>query len=116
MGLSSDAPASSKMTYRFLGNSGLLVSKLGLGTYMSDETKYQGDFWYELMTLAYSHGVNFFDCAEAYGNGKAEVMLGKAIKRGIAAGVRATRPGRTPRGWLASTLSKAPRRRSSGSS
>ncbi|GMG18181.1 unnamed protein product [Phytophthora fragariaefolia] len=75
------------MAYRFLGDSGLLVSKLGLGTYMSDESKYEGDFWYEVMTLAYRHGVNFFDSAEAYGRGKAEVMLGKAIKRGIHQGV-----------------------------
>ncbi|KAL3657477.1 hypothetical protein V7S43_017616 [Phytophthora oleae] len=82
MGLSSDA-AIPKMTYHFLGNSGLLVSKLGLGTFMSDESKYEGDFWYNLMTLAYQYGVNFFDCAEAYGQGKAEIMLGKAIKRGV---------------------------------
>ncbi|KUF78967.1 pleiotropic drug resistance protein 2 [Phytophthora nicotianae] len=57
------------MTYHFLGDSGLLVSKLGLGTFMSDESKYEGDFWYTLMTLAYKHGVNFFDCAEGYGSG-----------------------------------------------
>ncbi|EGZ24819.1 hypothetical protein PHYSODRAFT_256884 [Phytophthora sojae] len=87
MGIPSDASASSKMTYRFLGDTGLLVSKLGLGTFMSDESKYEGGFWYEVMTLAYRHGVNFFDSAEGYGHGKAEVMLGNAIKRGIAEGV-----------------------------
>ncbi|KAL4109822.1 hypothetical protein PRIC1_001517 [Phytophthora ramorum] len=54
---------------------------------MSDEAKYEGDFWYKLMTLAYRHGVNFFDSAETYGRGKAEIMLGKAIRRGIEEGV-----------------------------
>ncbi|KAK1934179.1 putative voltage-gated potassium channel subunit beta [Phytophthora citrophthora] len=86
MGLTSNATIP-EMTYRFLGDSGLLVSKLGLGTFMSDESKYEGDFWYNLMTLAYKYGVNFFDCAEAYGEGKAEVMLGKAIEKGIMEGV-----------------------------
>ncbi|RLN96181.1 hypothetical protein BBJ28_00027197 [Nothophytophthora sp. Chile5] len=82
----SAASPPTKMTHRFLGNSGLLISKLALGTFMSDETKYDVDAWYEMMAIAFDHGVNFFDTAESYGNGKAESMLGGAIKKGIEEG------------------------------
>jgi hypothetical protein len=58
---------SSKMTYRFLGNSGLLVSKLPLGSWMDFSDKYTADAWYAMMKLAFEHGVNSFDDAEAYG-------------------------------------------------
>jgi voltage-dependent potassium channel beta subunit len=72
-----------KMTYRFLGDSGLLVSKFALGSWMSYDEKYTVDGWYELVKLAYEHGVNFFDTAEPYGMGQAEELLGGAIKKGI---------------------------------
>ncbi|RLN53361.1 hypothetical protein BBJ29_008728, partial [Phytophthora kernoviae] len=57
-----------KMTHRFLGNSGLLVSKLSLGSWMAYDEKYTVDAWYEMVKMAYQHGVNFFDTAEIYGN------------------------------------------------
>ncbi|OWZ16075.1 hypothetical protein PHMEG_00010189 [Phytophthora megakarya] len=78
---------STRMTYRFLGDSGLLVSKLGLGSWMDVNDKYTADAWYEMMKLAFEHGVNFFDNAEAYGGGLAEENMGAAIKKGIAEGV-----------------------------
>ncbi|RLN88588.1 hypothetical protein BBJ28_00004101 [Nothophytophthora sp. Chile5] len=56
-----------RMPYRFLGNSGLLVSKLSLGSWMDFDEKYTAENWYEMMALAFKHGVNFFDNAEAYG-------------------------------------------------
>uniref|UniRef100_H3GA91 NADP-dependent oxidoreductase domain-containing protein n=1 Tax=Phytophthora ramorum TaxID=164328 RepID=H3GA91_PHYRM len=82
------APASSdnKMTYRFLGNSGLLVSKLSLGSWMDVSDKYTADAWYHMMKLAFENGVNFFDNAEAYGGGVAEKNMGDAIKKGIEEG------------------------------
>ncbi|POM74028.1 Voltage-gated potassium channel subunit beta [Phytophthora palmivora] len=77
---------STRMTYRFLGNSGLLVSKLSLGSWMDVNDNYTVDAWYDLMKLAFEHGVNFFDNAESYGGGLAEVNMGAAIKKGIAEG------------------------------
>ncbi|RLN88259.1 hypothetical protein BBJ28_00026956, partial [Nothophytophthora sp. Chile5] len=76
-----------KMTHRFLGNSGLLVSKLALGSWMNYDEKFTVDAWYEMMTVAFKLGVNLFDTAETYGNGQAEELLGGAIKKGIAEGV-----------------------------
>ncbi|TDH66027.1 hypothetical protein CCR75_007383 [Bremia lactucae] len=78
---------SSRMTYRFLGNSGLLVSKLSLGSWMEVSDQYTPEAWYQLMRLAFERGVNFFDNAEAYGGGLAERNMGAAIKKGIADGV-----------------------------
>ncbi|KUF76827.1 voltage-gated potassium channel subunit beta [Phytophthora nicotianae] len=79
-------PKSTRMTYRFLGNSGLLVSKLSLGSWMDVNDKYTADAWYDMMKLAFEHGVNFFDNAEVYGGGLAEKNMGAAIKKGIAEG------------------------------
>eukprot|EP00644_Phytophthora_capsici_P011030 jgi/Phyca11/14850/fgenesh1_pg.PHYCAscaffold_9_\ len=82
------APATStKMTYRFLGNSGLLVSKLAVGSWMYREDYHTVDAWYEMMKTAFKLGVNFFDNAEIYGNGQAEDNMGGAIKKGIEEGV-----------------------------
>jgi voltage-dependent potassium channel beta subunit len=78
------ASAPIKMTHRFLGNSGLLVSKLSLGTWMQRDEKHTVDAWFDMMTTAYKHGVNFYDTCEIYGSGQAEEVLGGAIKRGIA--------------------------------
>ncbi|KAG3151044.1 hypothetical protein PI126_g11193 [Phytophthora idaei] len=77
---------SAHMTYRFLGNSGLLVSKLSLGSWMEVTDKYTADAWYNMMKLAFEYGVNFFDNAEAYGGGLAEKNMGAAIKKGISEG------------------------------
>ncbi|KAK1934160.1 putative voltage-gated potassium channel subunit beta [Phytophthora citrophthora] len=82
------APATStKMTYRFLGNSGLLVSKLAVGSWMHREEYHTVNAWYEMMKTAFNRGVNFFDNAEMYGNGQAEDNMGGAIQKGIEEGV-----------------------------
>ncbi|RLN86315.1 hypothetical protein BBJ28_00010352 [Nothophytophthora sp. Chile5] len=81
------ASGSTKMTHHFLGNSGLLVSKLALGAWVMRDEKYTVDAWYEMMATAFKHGVNFFDNAEAYGMGQAEELMGGAIKKGIADGL-----------------------------
>ncbi|OWZ22142.1 Voltage-gated potassium channel subunit beta [Phytophthora megakarya] len=87
MAPNSAIPSSTKMTYRFLGNSGLLVSKLSLGSWMDYNEKYTVDAWYDMMKIAFASGVNFYDTAERYGYGQAEELLGGALKKGIAEGV-----------------------------
>lgn len=69
------------MEFNRLGSSGLKVSEISLGSWMSfgeivDNKKSQ-----ECIQLAYhEYGVNFFDTAEVYNKGNAEIALGKAIK------------------------------------
>ncbi|POM65647.1 Voltage-gated potassium channel subunit [Phytophthora palmivora] len=75
------------MPYRFLGDSGLLVSKLGLGSWVDISEAYTADRWYEMMKLAFEHGVNLFDNAETYGDGLAEKNMGFAVKKGVDDGV-----------------------------
>ncbi len=69
------------MKYRNVGKSGLKVSEISLGSWMTD---LRGSEKYEIakktVQLAYEQGVNFFDCADAYGNGAAERFLGDALK------------------------------------
>ncbi|KAJ8569463.1 hypothetical protein ON010_g5796 [Phytophthora cinnamomi] len=79
--------AATKMTHRFLGDSGLLVSKLSLGSWMWAKDDYTVDAWYKIMLTAFQGGVNFFDTAENYGETLAERNMGGAIKRGIEEGV-----------------------------
>lgn len=68
-----------KMIYRFLGNSGLRVSVVGLGG--AHRGHIADDIVYETFKAAYDAGVNFFDSAEAYNAGRAETLLGNAIKK-----------------------------------
>ncbi|KAG7399483.1 hypothetical protein PHYBOEH_008718 [Phytophthora boehmeriae] len=75
-----------KTSYRFLGNSGLLVSKLALGSWMWASDEYTMDVWYKMMVTAFNNGVNFFDMAEIYGETLAERNMGGAVKRGIEEG------------------------------
>jgi voltage-dependent potassium channel beta subunit len=79
--------ALSKMKYRFLGNSGLLVSTLSVGSWMYREEYQTVDAWYAMMKTAFKYGVNLFDNAECYGNGQAEENMGGAIKKGVEEGV-----------------------------
>ncbi|KAG7400332.1 Voltage-gated potassium channel subunit beta-2 [Phytophthora boehmeriae] len=82
------ATTSTRMPHRFLGKSGLLVSKLSLGSWMfEDDKNCTADNWYEMMKVAFKHGVNCFDNAEAYGCGLAERNMGAAIKKGVADGI-----------------------------
>lgn len=69
------------MEYRFLGKSGLKVSALSLGTWVTFNDQIEDDTAYECMTAAYDNGVNFFDNAEVYSDGEAEKMMGRVIKR-----------------------------------
>ncbi len=69
------------MRYRRLGKSGLKVSELSYGAWVTVGGQIGEDPTYECMKAAYDAGVNFFDNAEAYANGNAEIVMGKAIRR-----------------------------------
>lgn len=69
------------MKYNYLGNSGLKVSALSFGAWVTFGDQIGEDVATELMKTAYDHGVNFFDNAEGYSAGKAETMMGNVIKK-----------------------------------
>ncbi|HEX2984037.1 MAG TPA: aldo/keto reductase, partial [Ignavibacteriales bacterium] len=69
------------MEYRFLGKSGLKVSALSFGAWVTFHDQIADDTAYNCMKEAYDAGVNFFDNAETYAHGNAEIMMGKALKK-----------------------------------
>lgn len=69
------------MEYRRLGKAGLKLSELSLGAWVTYGGQVGEEVAYECMTAAYEAGVNFFDNAEAYANGQAEVVMGNVFKR-----------------------------------
>ncbi|MEN6299044.1 MAG: aldo/keto reductase [Anaerolineaceae bacterium] len=69
------------MEYRFLGKSGLKVSALSYGAWVTIGGQIGEETSYECMTAAYDQGVNFFDNAEVYAKGNAEIVMGNVIKR-----------------------------------
>ncbi len=69
------------MEYRHLGNSGLKISALSLGAWATYGAQVGEDDAYACMRTAYEAGVNFFDNAEAYARGEAEVVMGNVIKK-----------------------------------
>ncbi|KAI1389838.1 Aldo/keto reductase [Hypoxylon trugodes] len=78
MSVPSDLP---KMTYRFLGRSGLQVSSISLGGWLTYGGHVEKENTFACMKAAYDSGVNFFDCAEGYSGGKSEEVMGEAIKK-----------------------------------
>ncbi|XP_010863215.1 voltage-gated potassium channel subunit beta-3 isoform X1 [Esox lucius] len=71
----------SNMKYRNLGKSGLRVSCLGLGTWVTFGSQITDEVAESLMTIAYDNGVNLFDTAEVYASGRAEKTLGNILKK-----------------------------------
>ena len=69
------------MEYRYLGRSGLKVSALSLGAWVTYGGQVGEQIAYECMTEAYDNGVNFFDNAEVYADGKAETVMGNVIQQ-----------------------------------
>ena len=68
------------MEYRRLGKSGLLVSALSFGTWLTFGKQIDDTTADALLTYAYENGINFFDNAEAYAGGKSEEVMGKILK------------------------------------
>jgi voltage-dependent potassium channel beta subunit len=69
------------MNYRRLGKSGLQLSELSFGAWVTFGQQISDETAEQLMTVAYDSGVNFFDNAEAYANGRAETIMGQILKR-----------------------------------
>jgi voltage-dependent potassium channel beta subunit len=64
-----------------LGRSGLKVSELSLGSWVTFGGQVGEEVAHACMTAAYDAGVNFFDGAEAYAKGEAELVMGKVLKK-----------------------------------
>ncbi|TVQ09849.1 MAG: voltage-dependent potassium channel subunit beta [Balneolaceae bacterium] len=69
------------MEYRFLGKSGLKVSALSFGSWVTFGEQVDTDLAYKQMKTAYDAGVNFFDNAEAYESGTSEEIMGGVLHR-----------------------------------
>jgi voltage-dependent potassium channel beta subunit len=69
------------MEYRRLGKSGLQVSALSLGSWLTFGKQIENTTAEALMRMAYDAGINFFDNAEIYSNGQSEVVMGKILKK-----------------------------------
>ena len=69
------------MEYRRLGKSGLPVSALSLGSWVTFGSQVDVDSAVEMMSTAYEAGVNFFDNAEVYARGESERIMGRALQK-----------------------------------
>lgn len=86
-----------KMQYRFVGRSGLQISVISLGGWVTYGGHVGDQLAFDCMKAAYDAGmhqyqvsssmywqclgINFFDCAEGYAGGKSEIVMGEAIKK-----------------------------------
>lgn len=68
------------MNYRRLGRTGLKVSELSLGSWVTYGGQVGDDSTRACMIKAHEHGVNFFDGAEGYAKGEAELSMGRVLK------------------------------------
>jgi len=69
------------MQYRRLGASGLQVSELSFGSWVTYGNQMGADLARECMAAARDAGVNFFDNAEVYARGQSEVLMGEALRK-----------------------------------
>jgi voltage-dependent potassium channel beta subunit len=69
------------MEYRRLGKSGLQVSTLSFGSWITFGKQIGDTSADELLTIAYDNGINFFDNAETYAKGKSEEVMGAILKK-----------------------------------
>jgi voltage-dependent potassium channel beta subunit len=70
-----------EMAYRRLGKSGLKVSALSFGSWVSFSNQMEVDAAEACMVAAYDAGVNFFDNAEVYAHGQSEIIMGQVLAR-----------------------------------
>ncbi len=69
------------MEYRRLGKSGLQLSVLSFGSWVTFHKQIKDSSADELMGIAYDNGINFFDNAEVYALGESEKMMGRVLKK-----------------------------------
>ncbi len=69
------------MEYRYLGKSGLQLSILSFGSWVTFHKQIEDNTADELMGIAYDKGINFFDNAEVYALGESEKMMGRILKK-----------------------------------
>ncbi len=69
------------MEYRRLGRSGLEISVLSFGSWVTFHKQLDDNLADELMGIAYDNGINFFDNAEVYALGESEKMMGRVLKK-----------------------------------
>src|SRR5579863_9405980 len=69
------------MEYRRLGRSGLKVSEFSFGAWVTFGKQVGEDDAASMMAAAYDSGINFFDNAEGYERGNAELVMGEALRR-----------------------------------
>lgn len=69
------------MQYRYLGKSGLQLSVFSLGSWLTIGKSVDLKFSSKLMHYAYDNGINFFDSAEGYAGGQAEIVMGQILKK-----------------------------------
>lgn len=69
------------MEYRRLGKSGLQLSELSFGSWVTFGSQIKDNTSENLMKIAYDAGINFFDNAEAYANGESEKVMGTILKK-----------------------------------
>jgi voltage-dependent potassium channel beta subunit len=69
------------MEYRYMGKTGLQLSVLSFGSWVSFHKQIDDGVADELMGIAYDKGVNFFDNAEVYALGESEKMMGRVLKK-----------------------------------
>lgn len=69
------------MEYRRMGKTGLQLSVLSFGSWVTFHKQIEDGIADELMTFAYDNGINFFDNAEVYAHGESEKMMGRILKK-----------------------------------
>jgi voltage-dependent potassium channel beta subunit len=69
------------MEYRKLGKSGLRLSVFSFGSWVTFGSEVNVDSATQMMSMAYEHGINFFDNAEVYAHGESERIMGQALKK-----------------------------------
>ena len=68
------------MEYRRLGQSGLKLSALSFGSWVTFRNQVDVRLAEQMLKTAYDQGVNFFDNAETYANGESEIIMGQALR------------------------------------
>ena len=69
------------MQYRYMGRTGLQLSVLSFGSWVTFHKQIEDNTADHLMGMAYDAGINFFDNAEAYAGGESELMMGRVLKQ-----------------------------------